>query len=114
MAGGQPCVANVRPAAGSTANDPGIRGDMTAFGEDMQRGYDQTAFFGSVDFDIIPKVLTVTAGTRWYHYSEFEVGSQYGTGHRAASTCRTASAARHRQHQLAQRPRALHGASRAG
>jgi iron complex outermembrane receptor protein len=73
------CVADVAPAAGATTNHPGVRSDSTAFGEDTQRGYDQTAFFGSVDFDIIPKVLTVTAGTRYYRYSEFEVGTQYGT-----------------------------------
>ncbi len=79
-AGGQVCLANVTTAPGSTANNPGVRGDTTAFGEDTQRGYDQLAFFGSVDFDIIPNVLTVTAGTRWYQYKEFEVGSQYGTG----------------------------------
>ncbi|HXQ12772.1 MAG TPA: TonB-dependent receptor [Caulobacteraceae bacterium] len=77
--GGPPCLANVRPAPGSTTNDPSIRGDNTAFGEDTQRGYDQTAIFASFDFDIIPDVLTVTAGTRWYQYNEFEVGSQYET-----------------------------------
>ena len=78
-AGGPPCVANIGTAPGSTALDPGARGDTTAFGEDLQRGYKQTAFFLSGDFDIIPKTLTVTAGTRWYRYSEFEQGSQYGT-----------------------------------
>ncbi len=35
------------------------------------------AFFASVDFDLIPKVLTLTAGTRHYHYDEFEQGSEY-------------------------------------
>jgi outer membrane receptor protein involved in Fe transport len=79
LAGGPVCVADVRTAPGSTANDPGIRSDATAFGEDTQRGYDQTAFFASVDYDIIPDTLTVTGGTRWYQYREFEVGSQYGT-----------------------------------
>jgi len=80
LAGGAPCVADVTTAPGSTANDPGVRGDSTAFGEDAQRGYDQYAVFGSVDFDIIPHVLTVTAGTRYYQYNEFEVGSVYETG----------------------------------
>ena len=80
LGGGQPCLADVRTAPGSTANDPGVRGDTTAFGEDTQRGYDQYAAFGSVDYDLIPDVLTLTAGTRWYQYNEFEVGSQYGTG----------------------------------
>lgn len=74
------CVGDVGTLPGTTANDPGIRGDSTAFGEDTQRGYDQVAFFGSFDYDIIPHVLTVTGGTRWYQYSEFEVGSQYETG----------------------------------
>lgn len=80
LAGGPVCVADVRTAPGSTANDPGIRDDTTGFGEDTQRGYDQTAFFASVDYDIIPDILTITGGTRWYQYREFEVGSQYGTG----------------------------------
>lgn len=80
LSGGPVCVADVRTAPGSTANQPGVRGDSTAFGEDTQRGYDQLAFFGSVDYDLIPNVLTLTAGTRWYQYKEFEVGSQYGTG----------------------------------
>ena len=79
VAGGPPCVANVGPAAGSTASDPSVRNDNVAFGEDVQRGYKQTAVFASFDFDIIPKVLTVTAGTRYFHYSEFETGSKYTT-----------------------------------
>ncbi len=79
LAGGPTCVANVAPAPGSTASDPSVRGDSTAFGEDLQRGYKQTAFFASVDYDLIPKVLTVTGGTRYYTYSEYETGSQYGT-----------------------------------
>ncbi|HEY2177669.1 MAG TPA: TonB-dependent receptor [Caulobacteraceae bacterium] len=77
--GGPPCIANTNTAPGSTANDPGIRSDSTAFGEDTQRGYDQYAVFASVDFDLIPHKLTLTAGTRWYEYNEFEVGSQYAT-----------------------------------
>jgi outer membrane receptor protein involved in Fe transport len=80
LGGGEPCVANVRTAPGSTANQPGVRDDSTGFGEDTQRGYDQLAFFGSVDFDLIPDVLTISGGTRYYRYNEFEVGSQYATG----------------------------------
>jgi outer membrane receptor protein involved in Fe transport len=79
------CVGNVQTSPGTTANDPGVRGNSTAFGEDTQRGYDQAAFFGSFDYDIIPKVLTITGGTRWYQYSEFEVGSQYGTNNGCAN-----------------------------
>jgi len=79
LAGGPACVANVGTYAGSTANNPGVRGDNTAFGEDTRRGYSQTALFASADFDIIPQVLTVTGGTRFYRYDEFEKGSQYET-----------------------------------
>ena len=71
-----------RPIRTSTAHDPNIRGDNTAFGEDTQRGYDQTAFFASLDFDIIPNMLTVSAGTRWFQYQEYELGSVYTTGDR--------------------------------
>jgi len=78
LAGGPICLANVTPR--QAALDPSTRGDNTNFGEDLQRGYKQTAGFASIDFDLVPKVLTVTGGTRWYRYVEQEVGSQYGTG----------------------------------
>jgi outer membrane receptor protein involved in Fe transport len=79
VAGGYPCVANVGPYPGSTASDPSVRNDNTAYGEDVHRGYKQTAFFASFDVDLIPKVLTLTGGTRFYHYTEYEVGSKYTT-----------------------------------
>ncbi|MBU6269565.1 MAG: TonB-dependent receptor [Sphingomonadales bacterium] len=75
---GVSCAGVVSAIPGSTANSPGTKGANTAFGEDTQRGYKQYAFFGSVDWDVLPN-LTVTAGTRYYHYSEFEVGGQYQT-----------------------------------
>ena len=79
QAGGPACTGNVETQPGTTATHPGTRGDTTAFGEDLQRGYKQDALFTSIDFDIIPKVLTLTGGTRWYHYDEFETGSEYFT-----------------------------------
>ena len=79
-AGGPDCLSAVGPVPGSWAGDPSLRDNMNnAFGEDVQRGYKQLAFFASVDFDIIPKVLTVTAGTRHYHYDEFESGSVWNS-----------------------------------
>ena len=75
---GVACSGVVQTIPGTTANQPGLKGDNTAFGEDTQRGYTQAAAFGSVDFDITSK-LTLTAGTRYYHYSEYEVGGQYQT-----------------------------------
>jgi iron complex outermembrane recepter protein len=76
LAGGPACLSAVGPFPGSFANDPSLRKDV-AFGQDYQRGYKQLAFFGSVDFDLIPRVLSVTAGVRHYHYGGFEDGSQY-------------------------------------
>jgi iron complex outermembrane receptor protein len=83
LATGSVCSGVVQPFPGSTMNTPGLKGPNTAFGEDTKRGYTQYAFFGSVDFDILPN-LTITGGTRYYHYDEFEVGSQYQT---YASNC---------------------------
>ncbi len=78
LAGGPDCVAATGPQAEFYARDHGLRlGTNTAFGEDVRRGFNQVAFFASVDFDLIPKVLTLTAGTRHYHYDEFEQGSEY-------------------------------------
>jgi iron complex outermembrane recepter protein len=78
-AGTQACVGDVIPAAGYAVQDPTVRNDDVAFGEDLERGYKQTAFFTSLDFDLIPKVLTLTGGTRYYHYAETFHGSQYST-----------------------------------
>jgi len=76
--GGADCLSAVGPVPGSFASDPSLRLNAnTAFGEDDMRGYKQTAAFASVDFDLIPKVLTATGGVRFYHYDEFEHGSEY-------------------------------------
>ena len=80
LAGGQPCLADPRTFPGAEVNNPGIRDDNAGFGEDVKRGYTQVALFGSVDFDIIPDVLTITGGTRYYNYREYEVGAQYSSG----------------------------------
>ena len=80
LAGGPDCLSAVGPLIGSPASDPHLRENTNdAFGEDVQRGYKQVAAFASIDFDIIPKILTVTAGTRHYHYDEFEEGSVWYT-----------------------------------
>jgi iron complex outermembrane receptor protein len=78
LAGGPDCTEAVGPVPGYYATDPSLReGTNTAFGEDVQRGYKQLAFFGSVDFDILPKVLTATYGIRHFKYDEYEEGSEY-------------------------------------
>ena len=78
LSGGPDCIAAVGPVAGYYAGNPNPRvNSNTGFGEDIHRGYKQTAFFGSVDVDLIPKTLTLTVGTRHYKYDEFEEGSEY-------------------------------------
>lgn len=80
-AGGPDCLSAVGPVPGNYAGDPSLRENSnTAFGGDVKRGYRQTAFFTSVDFDIIPKVLTLTGGTRYFHYDDFEQGVEFFSG----------------------------------
>ena len=68
------CLSNVATGGGSNLTSPGMKDDNVAFFEDTQRGYKQTAFFASADFDIIPKVLTLTAGARHYRYKIAQTG----------------------------------------
>ncbi len=70
-----PGFAPLIPPPGATSNDPSVRSYNTAFFDDITRGYTQKAVFGSADFDIIPKILTLTAGTRYYKFDNTEVGS---------------------------------------
>ena len=73
------CFNNVQPWPGSTANDPKVRNDNIGFFDDTTRTILQRAAFLSGDFDIIPKVLTLTAGTRYYHFDESEQGGDVGS-----------------------------------
>jgi iron complex outermembrane recepter protein len=73
------CLTDVGTPPGTSVNTPGVRNDNTAFFNDVQRGYRQTAFFTSLDFDLIPKVLTVTAGTRYYRFVNTEKGAVVGS-----------------------------------
>jgi iron complex outermembrane receptor protein len=69
------CLTDIGPAPGAQVRNPNLRGDTTSFFDDITRGYTQKAAFGSFDFDIIPKTLTVTAGTRYYQIDTTAVGS---------------------------------------
>jgi iron complex outermembrane recepter protein len=70
-----PGFTDIGPPPGASVNNPNIRNDNEAFFDDVTRGYKQRAVFGSVDFDIVPKVLTFTAGTRYYRFDNMEVGA---------------------------------------
>src|SRR5580658_6493926 len=70
------CLTDIGPIPGSDVNNPAaIRPDNVAFFNDVKRGYTQYALFTSLDFDIIPKVLTITGGTRYYHFKNDEEGA---------------------------------------
>jgi iron complex outermembrane recepter protein len=73
------CLTDVAPAPGATVSNPAVRNDNVAFFNDVHRGYTQRAFFMSADFDLIPKVLTLTAGTRYYHFDNTEKGAFTGS-----------------------------------
>ena len=73
------CFNNVGPIPGAFTTNDSIRNDNTGFFDNVQRTIDQKAAFGSVDIDIIPKVLTLTAGTRYYRFNEKEVGGDVGS-----------------------------------
>lgn len=63
----------------SSANNKNPRNPLVGFYDDMQRGYKQAAGFASVDFDIIPKKLTITGGTRYYSMDTFQKGAKGGS-----------------------------------
>ncbi len=73
------CLTDVGPAPGATVVNPNTRNDNVSFFNDVTRGYRQTAAFTSIDFDIIPKVLTITGGTRYYHFDNTEKGAYTGS-----------------------------------
>jgi iron complex outermembrane recepter protein len=65
--------------APATSNNPNIRPPSDGFFNDITRGYQQKAAFASVDFELIPKTLTLTAGTRYSRTDTSEVGSTVGS-----------------------------------
>ena len=74
-AGNSGCFADVGTFPGTTVVNPGIHPAPTSFYQDTVRETKQTAFFASVDYDLIPKVLTVTAGTRHFRFDNSSAGS---------------------------------------
>ena len=69
------------PAPGVPAFDPNPRPTGTVFFSDITRGYEQKAIFGELAFDILPKSLTLTVGTRFFRFDNFDRGqsdSEYG------------------------------------
>ena len=62
-----------------TSNNPNVRPPGDGFFNDITRGYSQQAAYASLDFDLIPQSLTLTAGTRYSRTDTSEVGSDAGS-----------------------------------
>ncbi len=73
------CYLPIKPWPGAAANDPKVRNAQTGFFDDVQRGYKQKAAFMSVDFDLIPKTLILTAGTRYFDFTSHDAGGDVGS-----------------------------------
>jgi iron complex outermembrane receptor protein len=65
--------------ASVTSNNPNIRPLGDGFFNDITRGYLQKAAYASVDFDLVPQALALTAGTRYSRVDTSEVGSSVGS-----------------------------------
>ena len=73
------CFADIGTAPGATVVNPGIHPAPTSFYQDQVRDTKQTAFFLSVDYDLIPRVLTATLGTRHFQFKNSLRGSVTGS-----------------------------------
>ncbi len=69
------CLTNVGTFPGTTVVNAGEQSDNTSFYQDQVRETKQLAEFVSLDFDLIPKVLTLTAGTRHFRFDNSMAGS---------------------------------------
>jgi iron complex outermembrane receptor protein len=73
------CYLPIQPWPGAPANDPNVRNAQTGFFDDVQRGYKQKAAFTSLDFELIPKTLILTAGTRYFDFKDHAAGGAVGS-----------------------------------
>jgi iron complex outermembrane receptor protein len=64
---------------GVTSNNPDVRPLGDSYFNDVTRGYTQEAAYASLDFDLVPRALTLTAGTRYFSTTTTEVGSAVGS-----------------------------------
>ena len=69
------CFAPLGTWPGSSVDPAGIRPGSESFYQDTPRETKQTAFFTSFDVDLIPRVLTLTAGTRHFLFENSYQGS---------------------------------------
>jgi len=70
------CFLPIKPWPGSPAYTPN---PPTGFFDDVERTYKQMAEFASLDVDLIPNTLIVTAGIRHFKYDDSERGGDVGS-----------------------------------
>ena len=70
-----PCFTTIGTAPGASVQNPGPQTPTSSFYQDTNRETKQTAFFISVDYDLIPKQLTLTLGTRHFKFDNSAAGS---------------------------------------
>jgi outer membrane receptor protein involved in Fe transport len=69
------CFSPISAYPGSTVQNAGLQPSDTSFYQDTKRETRQIAFFLSADYDLIPKVLTATLGTRHFLFLNSYKGS---------------------------------------
>jgi iron complex outermembrane receptor protein len=87
-----------------TSINPNPRPLGDAFLNDITRGYKQKAAYASVDFDLIPRTLTLTAGTRYFNNNNWRPARS-----QAVSVANSSTALTHPIHVGI----AMHGSERA-
>ena len=73
------CFSLIGTAPGASVVNPGVRDPHSSFYQDDVRDTKQTAFYVSMDYDIIPKVLTATIGTRHFKFENSFKGAVNGS-----------------------------------
>ncbi len=73
------CFLPIGPRPGQTANQPGLRNSNTAFFDDYQRTFIQKAAYVSLSYDIVPKVVTITGGIRYFDMYDAVRGGDVGS-----------------------------------
>ena len=62
-----------------TSNNPNVRPLGDGYFDDITRGYTQKAAYASVDIELVPQTLTLTAGTRYSRTDTSGAGSTVGS-----------------------------------
>jgi outer membrane receptor protein involved in Fe transport len=73
------CFLPVGPRPGESANNPELRNGLTAFSDDYIRTFRQKAAYVSASYDILPKVLTLTGGIRYFDMYDAVTGGDFGS-----------------------------------